>query len=63
MRAFVRLREILSTHEDLMHKLEDLERKYEAHDIQIRGIFEAIRQIMSPEPKPNRRIGFDVKGG
>jgi hypothetical protein len=63
MRAFVRLREILSTHKDLMHKLEALEQRYETHDRQIRGIFEAIRQIMSPEPKPHRRIGFDVNGG
>ncbi|OGU24888.1 MAG: hypothetical protein A2X66_06150 [Ignavibacteria bacterium GWA2_54_16] len=51
MRAFVRLREILLTHKDLMHKLEELERKYETHDRQIHGIFEAIRQVMSPEPK------------
>ena len=62
MRAFVRLREILLTHKDLMHKLEELERKYETHDRQIHGIFEAIRQVMSPEPKSKRRIGFDVKG-
>jgi hypothetical protein len=61
MRAFVRLREIFSTHKDLMHKLEALEQKYETHDTQIHGIFEAIRQIMSPETKPKRRIGFDVK--
>jgi len=62
MRAFVRLREILLTHKDLMHKLEELERKYETHDRQIHGIFEAIRQVMGPEPKSKRRIGFDVKG-
>ena len=62
MRAFVHLREILSTHKDLVHKLEALEQKYGVHDRQIRGIFEAIRQLMSPEAKPQRRIGFDVNG-
>ena len=49
MRAFVRLREIIGAHKDLMNKLEDLERKFESHDIQIHGIFEAIRHLMEPE--------------
>src|SRR6266498_2471404 len=31
MRAFVQLREILSTHKDLVRKLEELEKKYDAH--------------------------------
>ena len=45
-----------------MQKLEELEQKYETHDEQIRGIFEVIRQLMTPELKPKRRIGFEVKG-
>jgi hypothetical protein len=60
MRAFVRLREIIGAHKDLMIKLEELERKYQTHDVQIRGIFEAIRHLMEHEQKPRRRIGFDV---
>lgn len=60
MRAFVRLREILAAHRNLVHKLEELERKYETHDLKIRTIFEAIRQLMEPERKADRRIGFDV---
>ncbi|HLD69162.1 MAG TPA: hypothetical protein VJA17_00190 [Candidatus Omnitrophota bacterium] len=44
MRAFVKLRKILSTHKELAHKLIDLERKIEKHDGEIEGIFEAIRQ-------------------
>jgi phage regulator Rha-like protein len=61
MRAFVKLREILSTHRDLAQKLEELERKYETHDKQIKSIFEAIRQLMLPPEKPKRQIGFKVK--
>ena len=48
MRAFVRLKAILSTHKELAHKLDELERKIEDHDEDIRGIFEAIRQLMAP---------------
>ena len=58
MRVFVRLKEIVSTHKELAHKLNELERKIEKHDEDIRTIFEAIRQLMSPLEKPKRRIGF-----
>lgn len=58
MRAFVKIREFLSTHNDLALKLERLEQKYESHDKQIKAVFEAIRQLMSPPQKPKYRIGF-----
>jgi len=59
MRAFVKLREILSTHKDLAHKLDELERKSGRHDLEIQSIFEAIRQMMEPPPVPPKpRIGF-----
>jgi len=60
MRAFVRLREILITHKDLAHKLEELEQKY---DEQFRAVFDAIRALMNPPiPIPKgRRIGFNTK--
>jgi len=55
MRAFVRLREILSTHADLAKKLENLERKY---DSQFKAVFDAIRQLMAPPVPKKRPIGF-----
>jgi len=59
MRAFVRLREIMSTHKDLARKLADLERKLAEHDDKFAVVFEAIRQLMAPPPTPaKRRIGF-----
>jgi hypothetical protein len=61
MRAFVKLREILCTHKDLAHKLEELEKKLGTHDRQIQSIFEAIRQLMAPPEKPKRPIGFGVE--
>lgn len=57
MRAFVRLRQILATHEEFSRKLDALERKYDA---QFKAVFEAIRRLMVP-PGPKRRpIGFRV---
>ena len=61
MRAFVRLRETLSLHKELAHKLADLERKIENHDKNIRSLFDAIRQLMTPPETPHREIGFHVK--
>jgi len=57
MRAFVRLRELLATHKDLARKLEALEKKYDA---QFKVVFDAIRQLMSPEAPKKRKIGFLV---
>jgi phage regulator Rha-like protein len=58
VRAFVKLRQILATNKDLAHKLEQLERKIEKHDEEIKAIFNAIRQLMTPPEKPKRKIGF-----
>ena len=59
MRAFVRLREILSSHRQLARKLAEMERKYDA---QFRVVFDAIRELMKPPAKPLRRVGFRVEG-
>jgi hypothetical protein len=57
MRAFVRLREMLASNTDLARKLNELEKKYDA---QFRVVFDAIRQLMAPPTKDEkkRRIGF-----
>jgi len=58
MRAFARLRKMLSSHVDLARKLVDLEKKYDA---QFRVVFEAIRALMAEPEKSERKIGFKVK--
>ena len=58
MRAFVRLRRMLSVHKDLERKLTDLEQKY---DEQFKIVFEVISQLMTPPDKPRKKIGFMVK--
>jgi hypothetical protein len=61
MRAFVRLREMMATHNELARKLEVLERQLKDHDEQIQAIFEAIHQLMTPPEQPRKKIGFQVK--
>lgn len=62
MRAFVQLREIISSNAKLARRLEQLEEKY---DTQFKVVFEAIRELMKPtEPGTKRPIGFgkDIDG-
>jgi len=58
MRAFVQLRKMISSHADLERKLVALEKKY---DQQFRVVFDAIRALMSPPEKRQKKIGFEVK--
>jgi len=55
MRAFVKLREILASHEELARRFEEMENRYDA---QFRAVFEAIGELLAPEEEPQRRIGF-----
>jgi hypothetical protein len=57
MRAFVRLRRMLASNEDLARKLAALERKYDA---QFKVVFDAIRELMAPPSPKRKRIGFLV---
>ncbi len=55
MRAFVRLRQLLSSNKELARKLEELEKKY---DVQFKIVFDAIRKLMAPPLSKARKIGF-----
>ena len=56
MRAFVRLRQMVTSNADLARKLNALERKY---DGQFKFVFAAIRELTEPTPKKKGRpIGF-----
>ena len=58
MRAFVKLREMISSHKDLAKKLENLEKKYDA---QFKIVFDAIHQLMAPPEKQVWKIGFKIE--
>jgi hypothetical protein len=69
VRAFVRLRELASSHGDMAKRLDELEQKTEAlainHDTfsrntraQLKQVFDALRELMTPPEPPKRPIGF-----
>jgi hypothetical protein len=58
MRAFVRLRKMLASNAELAKRLDALEKKYDA---QFKGVFDAIRQLMTPPEPKKKGIGFHVR--
>jgi hypothetical protein len=57
MRAFVQLREMLTSHKDLARRIDDLEQKYDGN---FSAVFDAIRELASPsaDEEHRGRIGF-----
>lgn len=69
VRAFARLREALASNRELAAKLDALERKTELLSLQqetfagntraqLKQVFDALRQLMTPPDPPRRPIGF-----
>jgi hypothetical protein len=69
VRAFVQLRELSRSHQDLAQRLDALEHKTEQlamqHDTfsrntraQLKQVFDALRELMIPPEPPKRPIGF-----
>lgn len=57
---FVKMREMLSTHKDILLKIEQLERKVTTHDGNIRVIFTTLKKLLTPDPVPRPRFGFNL---
>ena len=55
MRVFVRFRRMVATHKDVVKRLDELERRYDA---KFRVVFDTLRRLMAPPEKPRGRIGF-----
>ena len=55
MRAFVRLRRMALSVEELSRKVADVERKY---DGQFKVVFDTLRVLLTPPETPKRKIGF-----
>jgi len=58
MRTFVRIREMLATHEELRRKVDEMEKRYDAR---FQAVFAAIRQMLETPIPAKRAIGFHAK--
>ena len=59
MRAFVRPRQMLATHEELARKIAELEKTY---DSRFAVVFDVLMELMKPPvlPGKERKLGFDA---
>ncbi len=65
IRIFIRMREMISTNNDILLKLEQLEKTFlrqgdhlKKHDKEIQNIFDALKQLLNPPQPARRKIGF-----
>jgi hypothetical protein len=58
VRAFVRIRQRVVSHEILARQLEKLAGKVGKHDLELRRVFMTLRAIIEPPSRPKRAIGF-----
>lgn len=67
MRAFVELRRVAGSFQELQKRVDQMEldigARLSEHDEQLRQIFEALRQLISPPPRAKRPVGFRVRQG
>jgi len=61
MRAFVRMRRMLLSVDELARKVEALERKAVAHDQDLQAVFKALKQLIAPPQPARREIGFHAR--
>jgi ORF6N domain len=67
MRAFVELRRVAGSFEELQKRLDQMEldigARLSEHDEQLHQIFEALRQLIAPPPSAKHPVGFRVREG
>jgi len=62
VRAFIRMREELTSRRDLEERLDQIEKILLVHDTELKDLFEKIRPLLLPPPeKPRQKMGFEVK--
>ena len=58
IRIFIKLREMILTHKDILLKLEQLEKEVNINKEDIQVIFQSVKEILNPASPPRRKIGF-----
>ncbi|MEM7055280.1 MAG: hypothetical protein AAF392_00080 [Bacteroidota bacterium] len=59
--VFVKMREMILTHKDILLKLQQLEKQQSDHDVSIKQLYQYISALITEKQKPRRPIGFKTK--
>ena len=61
MRAFIRLRQMMESNEELNRKFTAVIRKLSTHDKYFRIVFDELKKLTEPsDPTPRKQIGFNA---
>ena len=58
MRVFIKLKEMLFTHKDVLIKMNELDAKVSNHDKSIKQVFAYLKQLIKDREEPRKPIGF-----
>ena len=58
--VFVKMRDILLTHKNLLLEMEEIRKKIAGQDEKIQMIFYYLKQFIDEKKKPGTRIGFRI---
>lgn len=62
IRIYTKMREMLMTNQEILLKLEQLERQTLQNSDDIQMIFAALKELLNPPQEPRPRIGFRRPG-
>ncbi|MFA5103595.1 MAG: ORF6N domain-containing protein [Candidatus Margulisiibacteriota bacterium] len=60
MRAFVRIRQLISFNKDLVQKLAEIEHRLGRHDQDINELFAIVGRLLQFEEQPKKKFGFET---
>ena len=61
MRTFTKIREMILTHKELKQNIEKIEQRVEGHEQYFKIVFDALKQLMEPDIKTSKKIGFYIE--
>ncbi len=59
--VFVKMREMVLAHQNILLKLEKLEKQQTAQDVNIKQLYQYIKLLMYEKQKPRPQIGFKIR--
>lgn len=59
IRTFTKIREMISTHKDILLKLEKIEKRLDGHDENIGALFSYLKALIKENEAPRKLIGFN----
>lgn len=62
VRIFIKMREMLLSHKELLLKVEQIEKRVGGQDEKVQLLFNYLNEFITEQEKPRKRIGYKIKG-